>query len=180
MKIAKAVALGVSILISGMARADEATALRDALRAAGTGDWAAALTAAQGAGAVGGEVILWQWLRDGQGKLGDYEGFLARRPDWPGLALLKEKGEVAVARSTDPARVLAYFGADKPKTGKGAVALVSALLAGGLEMSETLVKVGTLLTRAVVCSVITLVRPVAGLTSGVTKSCVRATSSLLP
>ena len=131
MKIAKAVTLGVSILISGIARADEATALRDALRAAGAGDWPAALTAAQGAGAVGGEVILWQWLRDGQGKLGDYEGFLARRPDWPGLALLKEKGEVAVARSTDPARVLAYFGADKPKTGKGAVALVSALLALG-------------------------------------------------
>ncbi|GLS85268.1 lytic transglycosylase [Cypionkella aquatica] len=101
------------------------------MRLANAGDWPAALTAAQGAGAAGGDVILWQWLRDGQGKLGDYEGFVARRPDWPGLALLREKGEAAVARSTDPARVVAYFGKDRPKTGAGAVALVRALNALG-------------------------------------------------
>ena len=101
------------------------------MKAAEAKDWPAALTAAQGAGAVGGDVILWQWLRDGQGRLGDYEGFIARRPDWPGLALLREKGEVAVARSTDPARVVAYFATDKPKTGAGAVALVRRLVALG-------------------------------------------------
>ncbi|MEO5614180.1 MAG: lytic transglycosylase domain-containing protein, partial [Cypionkella sp.] len=80
-----------------MARADEAASFSAALAAAERSDWPAALTAAQGAGAIGGDVILWQWLRDGQGRLGDYEGFITRRPDWPGLALLREKGEVAVA-----------------------------------------------------------------------------------
>lgn len=130
-QIAKAVILSLTMLLAPVAQADEAGALRQALGLASAKDWTGALTAAQGAGAIGGEVILWQWLRDGQGKLGDYENFLARRPDWPGLALLREKGEVAVARSTDAARVIAYFGTGKPKTGLGSVALVRALLQQG-------------------------------------------------
>ena len=59
--------------------------------------------------------------------MGEYEAFLARRPDWPGLPLLKEKGEVAVARSTEAARIVAYFGADLPRSGVGAVAYIRAL-----------------------------------------------------
>ena len=113
------------------ARADEAGALRAALNATASADWQGALSAAQGAGAVGGDIILWHWLRAGEGKLGDYEAFLARRPDWPGLPLLKEKGEIAVARSDDANRVLAYFGADKPRSGIGSVALARALAALG-------------------------------------------------
>ena len=111
--------------------ADEATALRAALALAAAGDWPAAETAAIGAGDVGADIIAWQRLRAANGMLGEYEAFLARRPDWPGLALLKEKGEVAVARSTDPARVIAYFGAGQPATGQGAVSLVRALLQAG-------------------------------------------------
>ena len=123
-KIAKAVTRTLSFLVltasmATIARGDATASLAQALKAADAGDWTTALQAAQGAGPSGGDVILWQWLRDGQGKLGDYEAFLVRHPDWPGLPLLKQKGEVAVARSTDPARVLAYFGADKPGTGKG-------------------------------------------------------------
>lgn len=80
---------------------------------------------------MGADIIEWQRLRAAQGMLGEYEAFPTRRPDWPGLALLKEKGEVAVARSTDPARVIAYFGAGQPGTGLGAVSLVRALLETG-------------------------------------------------
>ena len=135
-KIAKAVTRTLSFLVltasmATIARGDATASLAQALKAADAGDWTTALQAAQGAGPSGGDVILWQWLRDGQGKLGDYEAFLARHPDWPGLPLLKQKGEVAVARSTDPARVLAYFGTDKPGTGKGSVAMVQALMAQG-------------------------------------------------
>jgi soluble lytic murein transglycosylase len=118
-------------LLAGHALADQKSAFRDALAASAAGDWTAALTAAKGAAPEGGDVILWQWLRASQGTLGDYESFLARRPDWPGLPLLKERGELAVARSTDPARVLAYFGADLPQTGTGAVAYIRALDALG-------------------------------------------------
>lgn len=130
-KIAQAITVTLSLMLAPAAWADESSSLRAALDRAAAKDWQAALTEAQGAGAAGADVILWQWLRDGQGKLGDYETFLARRPDWPGLPLLKEKGEIAVARSTDAARIMAYFGADKPRTGLGAVTLVRALLEVG-------------------------------------------------
>ena len=130
-KIAKAILVTLSLMLPVAAQADETTSLRAALDKAAAKDWQSALTEAQGASAVGADVILWQWLRDGQGRLGDYESFLQRRPDWPGLPLLKEKGEIAVARSTDAARIIAYFGADKPRTGLGAVTLVRALLETG-------------------------------------------------
>lgn len=121
------------------ALADEAAALRAALDLAAGADWPAAQAAAANAGAVGADIIEWQRLRAAQGLLGEYEAFLARRPDWPGLALLKEKGEVAVARSTDPARIIAYFGAGQPRTGLGAVRLVQALQeAGQREAAETI------------------------------------------
>ena len=105
--------------------------MRAALNLAASGDWTAAQSMAEGAGAVGADLIAWQTLRSGTGMLGEYEAFLARRPDWPGLTLLKEKGEVAVARSTDPARVIAYFGAGQPATGLGAITLVRALIDAG-------------------------------------------------
>lgn len=113
------------------ALADELGSLKDGLQAAAGQDWDRLLADAPSAGAIGGDILRWQWLRAGEGRLGDYEDFLARRPDWPGLALLKEKGEEAAARSTDPARVIAYFGKGAPKTGEGAVALVRALMQAG-------------------------------------------------
>ena len=128
--IAKAISLFL-MLTPIAAQADTSNALASALRAASSGDWTNALTLARDAGSSGGNLILWQWLRDGQGKLGDYESFLARNSDWPGLPLLKEKGEIAVARSDDPARVLAYFGTEKPRSGIGSVAMVRALAALG-------------------------------------------------
>lgn len=127
--IAKAIA--IFLVWGAPALADENSALAAALRSASAKEWPQALTLAQDAAPIGGDLILWQWLRDGQGKLGDYEAFLARRPDWPGLPLLKEKGEIAVARSDDANRILAYFGADKPRSGIGSVALVRALIALG-------------------------------------------------
>ena len=109
------------------AMADGADALRSALGDASRGDWASASATAQGAGQVGADIIEWQRLRAGEGRLGEYEAFLARRADWPGMPLLKEKGEEAVARSTDPQRVVAYFGGDLPETAQGSLALINAL-----------------------------------------------------
>lgn len=113
------------------AHADEAAALRQALNAAGAKDWAGAQAAARGAGAVGPDIVEWLRLRSGEGLLGDYEAFLQRRPDWPGLAFLRQKGEVAVARSTAPERVIAYFAGGRPATPEGAMALIRALEASG-------------------------------------------------
>lgn len=112
-----------------VALADDAQSLQSALRLALGKDWDAALAAAPAG--VGRDVILWQKLRDGKGSLGEYEDFLSRRADWPGLPFLKEKGEEAAARSTTPSRVIAYFGSDLPQTALGAIALVQALKADG-------------------------------------------------
>jgi len=119
-------ALGLQTLPAG---ADTTQAMRTALELAAGKDWDGALAVAPSG--VGRDVIEWQRLRAGEGRLGEYEDFLQRRPDWPGLPLLREKGEEAVARSTDPARVIAWFEAGPPETGTGALAYVRALLAAG-------------------------------------------------
>ena len=127
-KIIRALGLALAILAQP-ATADTTQAMRTALELVATQDWDGALAVAPSG--VGRDVIEWQRLRAGEGRLGEYETFLARRPDWPGLPLLREKGETAVARSDDPARVIAWFNADLPETGKGAIAYVRALLAVG-------------------------------------------------
>ena len=133
-----ALPLRVLALLTGLALtpalaydAKEISALRDSQGLANQQDWAEASSRAQGAGAVGADVIEWQRLRAGEGLLGEYEAFLARRPDWPGLPYLKAAGEVAVARSTDPDRVLQYFGGEAPAKAAGVLALTAALEAKG-------------------------------------------------
>jgi soluble lytic murein transglycosylase len=112
-------------MLAGPAFAD----LTAALGAAAARDWTRALSLApQG---VARDVVEWQRLRAGDGSLGEYESFLTRHADWPGLPLLHQKGEAAVARSATPARVIAYFHKDRPSTADGALALVSAHLALG-------------------------------------------------
>ena len=102
-------------------------ALGRALSLAAREEWDAALAAAEADGAVARDLIEWQRLRAGEARLGDYEGFLARRPDWPGLPLIRREGETAVARSDSPDRVVAWFGDGAPQTGTGSVALIRAL-----------------------------------------------------
>ena len=72
--------IGLSLLAAPVL-ADQTQSLRTALAASAKADWTAALTAAQGAAPEGADVIIWQWLRASEGKLSDYESFLARRPD---------------------------------------------------------------------------------------------------
>lgn len=122
-------ALLAALLSTGPALADTTQAMRTALQLAAGKDWDGALAVAPAG--VGRDVIEWQRLRAGDGRLGEYEDFLARNPDWPGLPLLREKGEEAVARSDDPARVIAWFDKGPPQTGEGAISHVRALLAQG-------------------------------------------------
>ena len=123
--------LAALVLLALPLRADEAGALREALALGAAKDWTAAVRVAEGAGPVGADVVEWMRLRAGDGLLNEYEDFLKRRADWPGMAFLRQKGEVAVARSTTPARVIGYFGAGRPATAEGAIALVNALNATG-------------------------------------------------
>jgi soluble lytic murein transglycosylase len=124
----RALLLAITLQASPL-QADTVQAMRTALELAVGGDFDGALAVAPSG--VGRDVIEWQRLRAGEGRLGEYEDFLARRPDWPGLPLLREKGEEAVARSDDPSRVIAWFDGGLPVTGLGAIAHVRALISVG-------------------------------------------------
>lgn len=122
-------ALGLLLASPWPVQAGEVAGLRTALSAAGAEDWAAATAAAEGQ--VSDDIVEWLRLRSGEGQLGEYEAFLQRRPDWPGLGLLREKGEAAVARSTSAERVLAWFNGGQPETVEGSFALIRAYTALG-------------------------------------------------
>jgi soluble lytic murein transglycosylase len=68
-------------------QADTTQAMRTALELTAVEDWDGALAVAPSG--VGRDVVEWQRLRAGEGRLGEYEDFLKRRPDWPGLPLLR-------------------------------------------------------------------------------------------
>lgn len=122
-------ALGLLLASPWPVQAGEVAGLRTALSAAGAEDWAAATAAAEGQ--VSDDIVEWLRLRSGEGQLDEYEAFLQRRPDWPGLGLLREKGEAAVARSTSAERVLAWFNGGQPETVEGSFALIRAYTALG-------------------------------------------------
>ncbi len=138
LRLARIWALVLSLIVAGAVpdiaaagEAQEIAALNAAMKAVDKQDWEGARVAAMAAGPLGADVVEWSRLRAGDGYLGDYEAFIARRPDWPGLPFLKEKGETAVARSDDPRRVIAYFGTDLPRSGTGSLALARAYVAIG-------------------------------------------------
>jgi soluble lytic murein transglycosylase len=128
---AAAFVVGLASLPAVAYEPKEISALQAAETLADKQDWEGAKAAAMSAGQSGADLVEWQRLRAGDGLLGDYEDFLARHPDWPGMPFLKAAGEAAVARAQDPARILAYFGADLPKSATGALAKMRALEASG-------------------------------------------------
>jgi soluble lytic murein transglycosylase len=117
------------LALTAPVQADETQVMRRVLDRISAKDWAGATAIAPHD--VARDLVVWSQLRAGDGLLGDYEAFLARRPDWPGLSFLRQKGEAAVARSNTPERVVAYFNGQAPQTGEGAVALIRALQALG-------------------------------------------------
>lgn len=129
----RALILSAALALAAPARGDEAESLRLALNAAGAQDWADAAARGAEAGPVAADIVEWLRLRAGEGTLTEYEAFLTRRADWPGLVGVRTRGEEAVARSTSPDRVLAWFGDRKPATAEGSMALIRAFRALGNE-----------------------------------------------
>lgn len=69
----------------------------------------------------------WGRLRAGQGDFGDVQKFLTENGDWPGLKLLRRKGESTLPTQRQSLDVIAFFAENPPQTGAGAYALISAL-----------------------------------------------------
>ncbi|MBF9035197.1 transglycosylase SLT domain-containing protein [Rhodobacterales bacterium HKCCE2091] len=92
------------------------------------------------------DVVVWSLLRARHGSFDDYEDFVARNPDWPGMDYLRLQGEYAIPRNGDPARVIAWFGDTSPQTGTGALRLAGALQAQGGDPAPVVIEAWTTMT----------------------------------
>lgn len=111
---------------------ENGTYLAKAVAAASKGDWAGAtILARQVSDPVAVDIITWLHLRKGDTDWPQYPLFLRQNPGWPGLNLVRIKGEEAIPVGTDPAKVLAYFKSRRPQTGTGVLRLTAAYLALG-------------------------------------------------
>lgn len=129
--------LSLMLCLALPARGDDLAAFRGAFEV-WEADSAAALRLAEGVGPVARDMIEWHSLRDGRGALADYAAFIARRPDWPGLARLHRAGEAAL-EAAPAAQVLAYFQDRRPATAPGLMALAAALTATGGDAEAALI-----------------------------------------
>jgi len=107
----------------------EAEALSRAFDAMAAGDWFAALRTAEGINPVARDIIEWHRLRAREGDFDSVIRFLERRPDWPGLAYLRQRAESTLPLSARADDVITFFNGAHPQTGTGAVALIAAFRA---------------------------------------------------
>lgn len=116
-------------LSSGAWAQDKAAAgaMISAMQSVETRDWVKAGTLAAPAGQVGKDIIEWHRLRSATGTFAEYQSFIARRPDWPGMTYLKKAGEASIPKDADPKQVIDYFVGQDPQTGVGALRLAAAL-----------------------------------------------------
>ena len=89
-------------------------------------DWDAAVARAQPAGQIGKDIVTWHRLRAGQGTYAEYNAFLTDHSDWPGLPLMRKKGEAALTPTVPPKDIIAYFGSQNPRSGHGVLQLARA------------------------------------------------------
>ena len=119
-----------SVLWAYPAAAQQGRHLGAALDLMRSEKWDEAAQKAAKAGDVAADVIEWHRLREGMGSADDALKFLARRPDWPGLAYLRRRSETAVAAAgTDV--VLEFYASDTPQTAEGVLSYAKALIASG-------------------------------------------------
>lgn len=74
----------------------------------------------------------WRILRQSSGyRFSDYASFLIANPDWPDAAPMRSWAEKAMQPGENSATVLAFFAANKPRTGNGWARLADAYAASG-------------------------------------------------
>lgn len=107
-------------------------AMTEALAAARTGDWidAESITARM-KDPIAQDVVLWMRLREGLGGWGEYQAFLTRDPGWPSRDAIRRHAERAMPAALPATIKLAFFRAQPPLTGSGALRLAEALAATG-------------------------------------------------
>lgn len=103
------------------------SALKSGLELMRKGEWDAALAAAGPSGSVARDIVQWNRLRTSEGTFAETMAFLQRRPDWPGLSLLRKRSEKTIPEDASYATVLDFFREEKPQTGTGSLRFAKAL-----------------------------------------------------
>ncbi len=112
----------------------QAEFLAEGLGAAAAGNWLEAQQFGDRAEShVASDILTWTRLRDGAGDWKEYGAFIASHPDWPGLATLRRAGERRMPSGMPAEDVFAFFAAEPPQTGIGALRLADAYAASGRE-----------------------------------------------
>jgi len=101
-------------------------ALAAAFDAINDADWPEATRRATPAGQVGKDIVEWHRLRAGSGSLAEYRAFLGAHANWPGLPLMRRKGEAAITSATPPKEVISYFNLQSPDSIHGTLQLARA------------------------------------------------------
>lgn len=102
------------------------------MQAAKAREWSTALGHARRISNPAAEAMVdWHRLRAGEGRWEEYTRFLARNGDWPGLELLRRKGEAVMPQGLPAADVIQFFAPQKPQTSQGVLRYVSALVQSG-------------------------------------------------
>ncbi len=127
-----AIAVGLFGLSSAQAQSQRAQTLSASLDAARAGNWNQALALAhQLPDQQARDVVIWHWLRAPEGRFEDYLEFLRRSGDWPGLPLMRRRGEAAIPEGATLDQLTLYFGPEDPQTGMGSLRLADALRRNG-------------------------------------------------
>jgi soluble lytic murein transglycosylase len=112
-----------------------ATAPSSSAQYAPTASYAPAPVAAP---SVASSLEQWRALRQSSGyRFSDYASFLIANPDWPDATRMRGWAEKAMQPGEDSRSVLAFFAADKPKTGNSWARLADAYAASG-RMADSL------------------------------------------
>jgi hypothetical protein len=86
---------------------------------------------AAASGPLSADILEWKLLREHEAPFALYLDFLNRHPDWPGMKLLRKKGEAAIEPGLSPSLITTYFAGGVPQTGAGSLALAEAYEALG-------------------------------------------------
>lgn len=106
------------------------TDLTAALQAGANDQWTEAYTLVAG-DMLKWDLVTWSRLRDGDAEFQDYVDFVEQYPDWPGMARLRRFGEASIARTDNPADIIAWFSSEPPLTGEGVLHYANALAQSG-------------------------------------------------
>ncbi|MFV0382556.1 transglycosylase SLT domain-containing protein [Paracoccus sp. (in: a-proteobacteria)] len=143
-----AIAAILTLPLAPPLRAEDAGAMALALSAADVRDWATARAAADLSGPMAMALVDWQALRAGRGGFGDYLDFIRAHPDWPGLELLRQRGDATLRPDLSARNIRDWLGDRLPDTLTAETAFLTTLDADAAKAERARFWTGTPLEAA--------------------------------